>query len=206
MKQRESGTGQLVKKQQETSAASEDQSQKAVEPPGVADGGNARQTEDAFKDLLEKRAKLQKVANKKETSMVNYYMQGNKVRAVIKNDSQPQRVKTVAESEQEHMTQVLSKSKRYYKNTAHQDPLGYNPDRLPELGLQKNNSYNFYDDNLGPEELKNFMRANQWNLNRALDCFYEHRHDDDNLDLKRDLRTEDETKQDEIGMLLRDFN
>lgn len=46
-------------------------------------------------------------------------MKGGKVCAVIKNDGQPKQVKTVVESEQEHMTQVLSKSKRYHKNAAH---------------------------------------------------------------------------------------
>ena len=49
------------------------------------------------------------------------------------------------------------------------------------------------------------LKRNQWNLNRALDCFYEHRHDDDNPDLKRDLRTEDEVKQEKIGMLIQHY-
>ena len=64
--------------------------------------------------------------------------------------------KSKAEQEHEHMVNVLHKAKRFRQNTPRQDPLGYEPIRLPKLD-QRQNSYEFYGKDLNPEELKNLM-------------------------------------------------
>ena len=49
------------------------------------------------------------------------------------------------------------------------------------------------------------MKWNQWNLKRAINWFHKHRHNDDDPDLKRALRTKEEIQQEEAGTMIRGF-
>ena len=51
------------------------------------------------------------------------------------------------------------------------------------------------------------MVGNQWNLNRAIDWFHQHRHDDSlPEEVKRDLRTKDEIEKENKGEYMLSVN